>query len=74
MPIENADYYIYVMRLPDGVRGAIRLNSDSTYSIYLNPDYGFEGNLDTYEHELWHIIHGDLYGDKDVRDIEDGLQ
>lgn len=71
MPLENADYFIYILQLPDGVPGAIRLNSDDTYSVYLNPYYDFEHQLDTYEHELWHIIRNDLYGDKSIEDVED---
>ena len=57
--------------LPDGVRGAIRLNSDTTFSLYINPYYDHEHILDTYEHELWHIINDDLYGDKSIEEIED---
>ena len=70
MPLENADYFIYIIRLPDCVRGAIRLNSDGTYSMYINPDYDREAQIDTSTHELWHILRDDLYGDKDIAEIE----
>lgn len=70
LPIEGADFFIRMLQLPDGVRGAVRLNSDGTFSVYLNPDYCFEDQLDTYEHELWHIIRDDLFGDKDVVTLE----
>lgn len=73
MPLEDSDYFIYVLQLPDGVQGAIRLNSDNTYSIYINPDYDINSQIDTYEHELWHIIHDDLYGEKNIIDIEPQL-
>ena len=70
LPIEGADYFVRMLQLPDGVRGAVRLNSDSTYSVYINPQYDFDHELDTWEHELWHIIREDLHGEKDVRDLE----
>jgi len=70
LPIEGADYFIRMLKLPDGVRGAVRLNSDGTFSLYLNPEYDFEHELDTYEHELWHIIRDDLYGEKRISDLE----
>lgn len=74
MPLEGSDYFIYVLQLPDGVQGAIRLNSDNTYSIYINPDYDKNSQIDTYEHELWHIIHDDLYGEKNIVDVEPHLK
>lgn len=74
MPLEGSDYFIYILQLPDGVPGAIRLNSDNTYSIYINPDYDINSQIDTYEHELWHIIHDDLYGEKNIVDVEPHLK
>ena len=70
LPIEDADYFVRLLQLPDGVRGAVRLNSDSTFTIFLNPDFCFEDQIDTYEHELLHIIRDDLFGDKDVVTLE----
>lgn len=74
MPLEDSDYFIYVVQLPDGVPGAIRLNSDDTYSVYLNPEYDKNSQIDTYEHELWHIINDDLYGEKNILDLEHQLR
>ena len=70
LPIEGADYFVRMLRLPDNVRGAVRLNSDGTFSVYLNPDYSREDQIDTYEHELWHIIRDDLVGEIDVLTLE----
>ncbi len=74
MPLEGSDYFIYVLQLPDGVPGAIRLNSDNTYSVYLNPEYDINSQIDTYEHELWHIINDDLHGEKRIEDLEKQLR
>lgn len=71
MPIEDCDYFIRIVRFPVPVPGFVTINSDGTYSMYLNAELFFEQRLDAYEHELWHIISDDLYGDKDIRNIED---
>lgn len=70
LPIENADYYIYVMPFHIPVPAAVRMNSDGTYSIYLNSEYDRQHWIDGYEHELWHILHDDFYGGKSVNEIE----
>lgn len=70
LPIEDADYFIRVMSFGVPIPAVVRLNSDGTYMIYLNSDYDYDHWLDSWEHELWHIVHDDLYGEKDIRDIE----
>ena len=70
MPIEGADYFVRVLHFPVPVPAVLRLNDDGTYSLYLNADYDFEHWVDDYEHELWHMIREDLYGEKDIRTVE----
>lgn len=70
MPIENADYFIRVLPFPVAIPAFVHLNRDGTYSIFLNANLDFEHQLDGMEHELWHILHDDLYGDKDIADLE----
>ena len=70
MPIEGCDYFVRVMKFPEPVPAFVRLNSDGTYSLYLNADYDLIHWIDDYEHELWHIIHDDLYGEKNITEIE----
>ena len=70
MPIENCDYYVYLVPLPVGVHALVSDNGDTTFSIYLNDREDFDHNLDGWEHEIWHILHDDFYGDKDITDIE----
>lgn len=71
MPIEDCDYFIRVIPFPTNIPAFVRLNSDGTYSLYLNASLDREHHIDGYEHELWHIIHDDLYGDKDISALED---
>lgn len=70
LPIEDRDYFVRVIPFGVPVPAFIRLNSDGTYSLYLNSEYDYDHWVDGYEHELWHMIHDDLFEDKDVREIE----
>ena len=70
MPIENCDYFIRVIKFPVPIPAFLLLNSDGTYSLYLNADFDFCAQIDGYEHELWHMIRDDLYSEKDIRTIE----
>lgn len=70
LPIEDRDYFVRVIPFGVPVPAFIRLNSDGTYSLYLNSEYDMEHWIDGYEHELWHMIRDDLFGEKDVMEIE----
>lgn len=70
MPIEDCDYFIRVIKFPVPIPAFVLLNSDGTYSLYLNADFDFCTQLDGYEHELWHIIRDDLYSEKSIEEIE----
>lgn len=70
LPIEQADYFIVMMHLPPKIYAFVRSNGDSTYTVYLDPRRDFFHRLDDYEHELWHIIHDDLFSDKSIAEIE----
>lgn len=60
MPIEGADYFIYLAPLPVGIHALVSDNGDSTYTMYLNEYEDYEHWLDGYTHELWHIIRNDF--------------
>lgn len=68
--IEDADYFIRLLPLPGSVGGFLLPNDDSTYSMYLNENHDPETKIDDYIHELEHILDDDLYGDRDIRDVE----
>lgn len=70
MPLEDCDYFIRLIPFPTNVPAFIRLNTDGTYSLYLNSLLDRDHHIDGYEHELWHMIHDDLYGDKDIHALE----
>ncbi|MBR6859781.1 MAG: hypothetical protein IKM73_00470 [Acidaminococcaceae bacterium] len=73
MPIEGSDYYVYVMQFHIPVPTCCRVNSDGTYSLYLNSDYDRDHWIDGYEHELLHMMNDDFSGDRNIMDIEKQL-
>lgn len=63
------DVRVRYLEMPLGIRGfTIRGDYDS-YDIYLNPEYCYESQVETYEHEMAHIINGDF--DKEGMDINE---
>lgn len=68
--LENCDYFVRLVKLPGSVGGVLTPNSDGTYSMYLNSEHTGDMLLEDYLHELEHIENDDLYGDKDIREIE----
>ena len=70
MPIEGADYFIYYMNMPPKIYAFVMLNSDGTYSVFLDPNRDLLSQIDDWEHELWHIIHEDFYNGRPVWLVE----
>lgn len=69
-PLEDADYYIRIVKLPSGIKAMIIPNDDSTFSLYLDSHRTWEQWLDDWEHELWHIIREDFYNNKPIWVVE----
>ena len=69
MILENADYCVRIVTLPDGVHGCVSEDADGYCSVYLNAKDSHERRYRAYEHEKKHIINGDFSKD-DVRDAE----
>ena len=68
--IENADYFIRLLKLPGSVGGIVTPNDDGTFSMYLNADHSGDMLLDDYIHELLHIARDDFYTGKPISEIE----
>ena len=69
-PIEEADYFIRYMVLPPKIYAFIRSNGDGTFTIILDPRRDFLSQLDDWEHEIWHILHDDLFNDEPIQKVE----
>ena len=70
--IEGADYFVRVINFPKGVNrvGFVLLNSDGTYSVYINSRASAYAQKKAMRHEYCHMENDDMYGDKDIRKIE----
>ena len=73
MPIEDADYFVKVIPFPIPVPAFLHLNKDDTYVLFLNANMDYDHWLNGWEHEMMHIVRDDMYGDKDILDIEKQL-
>lgn len=69
-PLEDADYYIRIIKLPSGINAMIIPNDDSTFSLYLDSRRTWEQWLDDWEHEIWHLLRNDFYNDKPIWVVE----
>lgn len=70
--IEGADYFVRVIDFPKGVNrvGFVLLNSDGTYSVYLNAKASAYAQKKAMRHEMRHMVRDDMYGDKSILSIE----
>ena len=70
--IEGADYFVRVIDFPKGVNrvGFVLLNSDGTYSVYLNARASVHAQKKAMRHEYNHMANDDMYGDKSILSIE----
>lgn len=70
--IEGADYFVRLVDFPLGVgsNGMLLLNDDGTYSVYLNARASADKQKKAMRHEYDHMANDDMYGDKDIRNIE----
>ena len=66
----NADVFTIYLNLPTSIKGYVKANKDDTYTIVLNSRLSIDSNLETYIHELSHIINGDYDSDADADIIE----
>lgn len=63
------DIFVYVLDLPESIRGRVVENEDSTYTIFINAKLSYEMQIHVYQHELKHIKNGD-FEKTDVQQIE----
>lgn len=69
--LENADYFVRIVPFPVAVGGMTILNSDGTYSVYVNANMDCCRQQKAYWHELKHIVNGDFHNDVPITEIED---
>lgn len=64
------DVFVRFLDLPTACKGAVRLDQNGDYNVYLNPAHGPDVLRETYAHELRHIASGDLRTEGDVDGME----
>lgn len=71
MLIEGVDYFVRLVDFPNfKCNGAIALNNDGTYSVYINARASEEQKKKAMRHEFDHMANDDMYGCKDIHTIE----
>lgn len=83
MMIDADDYKVYLVKLPSTVYGAVRVDRDGFYSVYVNDGLPEEKQRQVIAHEMTHIERGDLFnsltiadaeGMKDISQVADGFR
>ena len=72
MLIEGADYFVRLVPFPPNTsfHACVLLNSDATYTVLLDSNIPSEAQKKAMRHEYDHMANDDMYGDKDIREIE----
>ena len=68
--LEDAHYYIRIVKLPEGIKAMIIPNDDSTFRLYLDSRRTWEQWLDDWEHEIWHLLRNDFYNGLPIQIVE----
>lgn len=59
-----------MIAMPMKVRGAVTINEDDSYTIFINKNISAEMQRQTFLHELRHIRNGDLFSEESADEIE----
>ena len=70
MMIENADYFIRLIRMPHRCGAMVSPNSDGTFNMYLSCDKFRPELIDDYIHEYEHIDNDDFNNGKPIAEVE----
>jgi len=68
--LEDADYFVRIVKLPKGIKAMIIPNDDGTFSMYLDSRRTREQWIDDWTHEIWHLIRNDFYNSKPIWVVE----
>ncbi len=68
--IEGSDYCVRVINFPTYLGGAVVVDEDGFYNVYLNARCSWEKQRKSLAHELRHIARNDFYNDMDITEVE----
>ena len=66
----DEDYRVYLIQMPQDIRGAIRIDETGFASIYINASLSYFEQKDAFRHELRHLRRGDMYSIRSIRAVE----
>lgn len=65
------EYRVYEIALPATVYGAVRVDCDGFYSVYINRDLSPKTKKAVLRHELKHLERNDFYNNDSIYTVED---
>lgn len=68
--IEGSDYCVRVINFPTYIGGAVVVDEDGFYNVYLNARCSWEKQKKSLAHELMHLENNDFYNGEDISVIE----
>ncbi len=64
-----SDYYVYRMKLPNGINEMVTPGAENDYTIYINSALPYDKQIAAYRHAIRHCERND-FGRNDVGEIE----
>lgn len=61
---------IRLIDMPPSVHGVTIKDAEGDYNIYINARLNEEARVETYRHEMQHVLLGHFYQDRPVADME----
>lgn len=61
---------IRLVDMPPSVHGVTIKDAEGDYNIYINARLNEEARVETYRHEMQHVLLGHFYQDRPVADME----
>lgn len=68
--VDPSEYRVYVVQMPPGIRGAVRISPDGFFNVYISDALSPAARRRTLDHELNHIARDDFFSDRPIEEIE----
>ena len=68
--LTDGDFVVRMVNFPGSVRGALRVDSDGFGNIYINDALGPAARRRAFDHEVRHLVRGDLDSDLPIEEVE----
>lgn len=68
--LTDGDFVVRLVNLPGSVHGALREDSEGFGNIYINEALGPAARRRAFDHEVLHLVRGDLDSDRPIEEVE----